>query len=216
MTALEMVNAVLRRLRLSSVSDFTGEHTLLMVDFINETKSEVERALGWVDQRESALVTTVAGTPSYQLLDLRQNMLIYQVYNDTKDYELTQKSVEELNKLFLGQSAGYQAEPLYWGINGRSSGEVTIDLWPTPNSADSIVFYIKSNPQAPITSTTDEFLAPADVILLGAIAKALADRGDASDAEIARADSRYQLALADAVAAEAQNLGKEDYNLEPV
>ena len=99
MTYLQIMNAVMRRLREDEVSTYSGtEYSKLIGDFINETKREVEDAWNWTALRTSITVSTVSGTKDYTLTGAGDRSRILQVINDTEDTEMQIASYSWMNK----------------------------------------------------------------------------------------------------------------------
>jgi len=72
MTALQLVNSVLRRLRESEVTDFTESYSKLILDFINETKREVEDSWDWSALRQTISINTNTADRSYPIIGAGQ------------------------------------------------------------------------------------------------------------------------------------------------
>lgn len=208
MTYLEAVNSVLRRLRQSQVTSLaSSDYSLMIGELINETKREVEDAWMWQTLRTSLQIDTIAGTISYALAGAGNRFKILNVYDQTNggylrrgtDIEVT----EELRK-------GIQGIPNKFDLNGLdANGDMYIDLSPEPDAAYRI--YVDAYiPQADLSADDTQILAPYWPIVLGAYAKAVAERGEDQGRTSGEAFGSYNAALADAIAIDASQSSGED------
>ena len=79
-TALSSVNKVLTRLRESAVTSSTFPSNIyaqLILQFLNETKQEVENAWDWTILRQTISITTVIGTNTYSITGAGQRFRFY-------------------------------------------------------------------------------------------------------------------------------------------
>lgn len=87
MTYLELVNAVLRRLRETEVSTVSeNAYSALIGDFINDSKSRIENAWDWSALRTTLSVATSTGVFNYALTGSQNNIKILDVINDTSNF----------------------------------------------------------------------------------------------------------------------------------
>lgn len=207
MTYLQLINSVLRRLREDEVATVSqSNYAKLIGDFVNETKREVEDAWNWVQLRDTIQVTTVASTFRYTLTDAGNRYRILQVLNDTEDMELRVAPYKWMNAQLTGTPQ--ESAPLYFDINGSSSGDPNTDMYPVPDKAYTIN-YNMIIPQADFTADADELTVPSWPVILGAYAKALSERGEDGGTQFAEAASMYQMALSDAIAIDTQKVPHE-------
>jgi hypothetical protein len=201
MTLLEMVNKVLIRLREDTVSSVIDTpYSQLIVELINTTKREVEDAWNWAALSYTQTVTTSNGTPTYSVTGMIPRSKIIDVANDTTNTYLTYKPSAWFSKQYLTNSSTYQ-EPKFYTLNGLDSSEnYQLDVFPIPDGVYSILVNFWK-PQPDLVNDTDEILVPARIIIEGAVAKAISERGD--DGGYTEQENRYLLTLGDYIAIEA-------------
>ena len=208
MTYLQLINAVLRRLREDEVSSYDqSNYSKLIGDFVNEAKREVEDAWNWVQLRSTTQVTTVSGTFRYNLTGVSNRYRVLQVVNDTQDYEMQLAPYKWMNLQFTTGNT-QNASPSYYDINGNSSGDPNVDLYPIPDAAYIINFNMIV-PQSDFSADDTELVVPSWPVILGAYAKALSERGEDAGTQFAEAANMYQTALSDAIAIDAQKVPHE-------
>ena len=207
MTYLQLINSVLRRLREDEVATVSqSNYAKLIGDFVNETKREVEDAWNWVQLRDTIQVTTVASTFRYTLTDAGNRYRILQVLNDTEDMELRVAPYKWMNSQLTGTPQ--EAAPLYFDINGASSGDPNTDMYPVPDKVYTIN-YNMIIPQDDFTLDSDELTVPSWPVILGTYAKALSERGEDGGSAFAETARMYNLALSDAIAIDSQKVPHE-------
>lgn len=215
MTYLQLVNKVLVRLRENEVSSVSQDtYSKLIGELVNQTKREVEDAWNWVLLRSTIQVTTNSTTFRYTLTGagnrfrlLRDSMGRPSVFNDTDDVSLYQVSARKMTELHNGAESTNSA-PLYFDFNGATSGDPNVDFWPIPDGVYNINFDLII-PQDDLDTDSDILTLPEYPIILGAYAKALAERGEDGGFMYAEAENNYQRALSDAVALDSRNLPHE-------
>jgi len=198
MTYLEMVNAVLRRLREDEVSTMTSNtYSKLVKDFVVEAVQEVESARNWNALRTTISVATSAGTYTYALTDVPAEFAIQVIHVDSEDYDL----IKSPNSAWLTHqylSNTDQDKPRYYDINGvDSNGDPQLDVWPVPDGAYTLYVALKHRTtDSPTDSTL--IVLPTRPILLRAFMFALEERGDSGGDSLLLLEQRYRDALATA------------------
>ena len=79
-TALSSVNKVLTRLRENAVTSSTfpsNTYAQLILQFLNETKQEIENAWDWTILRQSIAITTAIGVNTYSITGAGQRFRFY-------------------------------------------------------------------------------------------------------------------------------------------
>lgn len=209
MNYLNLVNAVLKRLRedeVSSVNDST--YSKLIGSYVNDSKQEVENAYSWNALTSTIVATTVPNVFNYALTGSGHRFEVLDVWNDYDKVFIDNTPVSKMTQLLL-TSSPQKGSPTLYAFNGQSSnGDVQVDLYPIPNAAYNIYFNVVA-PQADLVANTDEMLVPSQPVVLGAYARALAERGE--DAGIGSGDaySLYLKVLADTIALESQRYIEE-------
>lgn len=207
MTYIQLINKVLIRLREDEVNDLSQPYTKLIGEFINESKREVEDAWGWVQLRTSVQLNTVAGTARYTLTGSGDRSKIMYVINDTDDFEMRLANSKWMTLQFTTANT-QQASPIYYDINGQTGGDSNVDLFPIPDASYLINFNMVI-PQGELTAISEELTVPDYPVLLGAYAKAIAERGEDSGLSYRDALVNAEKALSDAIAMDAINTPSE-------
>lgn len=209
MTYLQIVNAVLRRLREDTVTSITqSDYAVLIGDFVNEAKREVEDSWNWIQLRQTIQVTTAATIFRYTLTGAGNRFRLLQVINDTEDSELQKAPYGHMNRLFTASGSTQTGSPDLYDINGNTSGDPNVDLWPIPNAVETINFNMVI-PQDDLSSDSEVLTVPSWPVILGAYMKALSERGEDSGRTYAEVMNDYHRALSDSIAIDAGNVPEE-------
>ena len=207
MTYLELVNAVMRRLRESEVSTIQGagnsnSYARLIGDFVNEAKSQVESAWDWSALRTTLTLTTTSGVFNYELNNTRNNFKVLDVWNDSNNIEMLYRDASWFNKNFLTASAP-TGTPMYYNFNGVSAdGDTQVDLYPIPDATYALRFNITQR-NLPLSEDADNTVLPTRPIILLATAMAIEERGEDGGQQSINAYAAAQSALADEIAMDA-------------
>ena len=205
---LQLINAVLRRLREDEVTSVSeNSYSKLVGEFINETKREAEDAWNWIQLRTTIQVTCVASTFSYTLTGAGNRFRILQVINNTEDREMQRAPYKWMNSQFTNNSP-QEGSPAFWDFNGGSNGDPDVNLYPIPNVTDVIDFNMVL-PQTDLDNDADTLYIPSMPVILGAYAKAVSERGEDGSTQYAEAVNKYDKALSDAIAIDAMNVNDE-------
>ena len=209
MNYIQLVNAVLRRLReteVSSVSD--NAYSKLIGDFVNDAKRNVEDAYNWNSLSDTLTAVTADGIFNYVLVGSGQRFRVIDVLNDTSDIEVLGASTRWMNQQFL-LNPTQQGTPSYYNFNGvDSNGDTQVDLFPIPNGVYNIRFNVIL-PQPLLSADADTLLVPYEPVIFLAYAKALAERGEDGGLPSSEAYGLYKTSLADAIALESGRYGEE-------
>jgi len=185
MTYRELINQVLIRLREDTItSDWSGAindsttvsaYQKVIGALINDSKKSIEGYHDWLNLRETVNVSTVAGTKNYNLSS-GQEIKVVDVINNTTGIHLSQVSRQYINTVkYPTDDTG---EPLYYAFNGTdTSNNLKIDLSPVPTSVQTLSFDIVK-PQDDLTLAATVLKIPAKPVILGAWARAIAERGE--------------------------------------
>lgn len=204
MTYLELVNSVLIRLREREVTAVTDNaYSKLIGQFVNDAKRQVEDAWNWNALRTTLTATTQQGIYSYELNTANNRFRILDVINDTSNWFMEHRSSAYLNDVFLNIDNQSQSAPRYYGINGSSSdGDAYMDIYPIPDGVYDVRINIVK-PQSNLTADATQVLAPSEPIILGAFARAVAERGEDGGLSSAEATALASSSLSDHIAIEA-------------
>ena len=199
---LQLTNSVLSRLRESeatSVSD--NDYVKLVARWVNDSKRQVEDAYNWNSLSETLSATTTADIFNYVLEGSGQRFRLIDVLNDTSNTFVDNASTRWMDKQFLLTTA-QKGSPKYYNFNGTDvNGDTQVDLYPIPNGAYNIRFNI-IKPQVELVANSDVLLVPHEPVILGAYARAIAERGEDGGVQSNEAYALYSQSLADAISLE--------------
>ena len=203
MTYLELVNAVLRRLREKEVGTVTQTaYSKLIGDFINEAKADVENAWDWSSLRTTLALNTTSGVFNYELNGTQNNFEILDVWNDTSNVEMTPKTAHWFNAEFL--TAEPQAgQPMFYNFNGVSAdGDAQVDIYPVPDGVYSLLFNVSMRNRV-LTDDNDVIYVPHRPVVLLALAMAIEERGEDGGQQSVNAYGMASSAMSDEIAYDA-------------
>jgi hypothetical protein len=185
MTYRELINQVLIRLREDTISaDWSGNindsgtvsaYHKVIGSLINDSKRGVEERHDWLNLRETISFNTVVGTKNYNL-NSGQEFKVIDAMNNTTGHHLNQVSKVYINTVkYPTDDSG---QPLYYGFNGSdSSNNLKIDLSPVPSEVQTLSFDICKY-QDNLETAASVLKIPAQPVILGAWARAIAERGE--------------------------------------
>lgn len=202
-TWLQLTNAVLKRLRKPTVANTSNNtYTQLIASFVNLAKDEVEEAHEWRDLRDTYTLTAVPGTTLYTFTGAGPQAKILDMWNTTKAWEMRASNYREMNQRFFGVTTVQSGSPTDWLAAGlNASNDIQVDIWPSPSATNTI----KANlyvPQKTLTNDATVVYAPNWVIIEGAVAFALLERGGQDDPTAQVHAQLFRDRLASAVALE--------------
>ena len=185
MTFREAINEVLIRLREDTIalnwsddindSSDVSAYQKVIGSLVNDTKRSIESYHDWLVLRETADIATVASTKNYSLSS-GQDFKILDVVNSSTGTQLIQVSKAYLNSIKYPTDP--TGEPLYYGFNGAdASNNLKVDLSPIPTEVQSILFDIVKY-QDVLTEAATVIKIPTKPLILGAWARAVAERGE--------------------------------------
>jgi hypothetical protein len=202
MNYIQLVNDVLIRLRepeASSVSD--NAYVKLIARFVNDSKRVVEDSYNWNALSDTLSATTTADVFNYVLVGSGQRFRIIDVINDTQNTFVEVASTKWMDQQFL-MTTPQKGSPAYYNFNGtNSNGDTQVDLYPIPNGAYNLRFNI-IKPQVPLAVNADILLVPEEPVILGALARAQAERGEDGGVQAGETYQLMKQSLADAIALE--------------
>lgn len=207
MTYIQLINKVLVRLREDEVDDLSQPYTKLIGEFINESKREVEDAWKWVQLRTTIQVPATAGDSRYTLTGSGDRSKILYVINDTDDFEMRLANSKWMTKQFTTANT-QQASPIYYDLNGQTGGDSNVDIFPIPDASYNLNFNMVI-PQDDLATISEELTVPDYPVILGAYAKAIAERGEDSGLSYRDALVNADKALSDAISIDAMNVPSE-------
>jgi len=204
MTYLELINGVLRRMREDTVSSPTqSTYSTMIGDLVNDAKTIVEQAWDWSALRGSIDVTTADSTTNYSLTGSGSRFKVMGVYNTTSLARLTHQTTRWMDKQQQINSTTPSTAPSYYTFRDvDSSGDLTVDLYPTPDG----VYTIKFNgviPQADLSDGADILSVPSQPVLHLALAMATRERGETGGQSAQEQFALAQQFLNDAISLDA-------------
>jgi hypothetical protein len=213
-TRLQIINAVLPRLRESTVATSSSTtYAALIASVLNVVKTQIEQAWQWRDLRDTYTITVLPGTTSYALTGSGQFAQIIDIWNRTTNQELDRGTTRGFNEKFFGVTTVQTGDVTEYNPAGLdASYDVQIDTWPNVTATNTL----KANlyvPQADPATDATVILVPNQVLIEGIVAYMLAERGDDNGVSVQTQQAMYTDMLAGAVAAEiGQDSSEADWN----
>ena len=212
MTYRELINQVLIRLREDTIaSDWSGaindsstvnDYQKVIGALINDAKRSIESYHDWLVLRETVNVSTVASTKNYNLSS-GQEFKVLDVVNNSTGNQLSQTTQQYLNSIKYPTDP--TGEPDYYSFNGAdSSNNLKVDLSPIPTEAQTISFDIVKY-QDDLTEAATTLKIPAQPIIMGAWARAIAERGEDGGTQSSAAAAEAMSVLNQAVMRDSGN-----------
>jgi hypothetical protein len=204
MTYLELVNAVLIRLREPTVDTVAlSSYSSLIGKFVNDAKRQVEDAYDWNVLGQEKTVTTVADTYIYSLTGVGQKFRVSSdPLNTTSNVVMQNISVADMRQKqnFTPIVTNIPAQYCFEGVDGN--GDAQVQLYGRPDGVYTIKFFV-TIPQATLTSDSTSILVPDVLVEQNAYARALVERGEDGGLNSSEAYNLYRSMLADYIALEA-------------
>ena len=203
-TYLQLVNEVLVRMRepvVTSVSE--NQVSSLVGKFVNDTKRYIADSYDWDAFNTSINVTTTAnnGGP-YSIVGSGLRFKVNNVINTTAYGELEPLTRNELDLYMYGAANTQKAAPGNYVLTGVDvNGDTQVSFWPVPDNGYVMRFSLLV-PEADLVADSDTTKLAKEPIVLGALARALIERGE--DGGIASSDSYalFKQCLGDIIALE--------------
>jgi hypothetical protein len=201
-TYIQLVNEVLIRLREREVTSINDTaYSKLIGKFVNDAKRQAEDAYNWNALSTTLTADTTPGIFNYVLEGSGQRFRMIDVINDSSDYFLQNLATPEMDRLFLTTSTD-RGEPRYYNFNGTNvNGDTQVDIYPIPDTVYNLRFNI-TRPQPPLNANSDVLLIPHEPVVFGAVARAMAERGEDGGMDSNAMYALYQQSLGDAIALE--------------
>lgn len=209
MTYLQLVNAVLKRLRENSVTSVTQKTYSTMVgEFVNDAKRIVEGAWDWTHNRASVTIPTVDGTAEYTLTGKGPDCKIISVYETTigrRMVEMHPSRYRDLDK----RGVIPDGEPTKWSWSELdASDDAQLNIYPTPDAVYSVDALVWSY-QADLSADTDVIQIPSLPVVLLATAMLAEEKGETGGQTSKRYFEMADKIMDDAIARDAAKMGTE-------
>ena len=199
---LQLTNSVLRRLReaeVTSVND--NDYTKLIATYVNDAKRQVEDAYNWNSLSDTLSATTSSDIFSYVLTGSGQRFRLIDIINDSSNMIMQNRTTRWMDQAFLVNDPP-RGTPMYYNFNGTDvNGDTLVDLYPIPDGAYNIRFNI-IKPQVELVADADVLYVPHEPVIMGAYARAIAERGEDAGIQGNEAYALYLTSLGDAIALE--------------
>ena len=203
-TYLSLVNDVLVRLREPTVST-VAENTLstLVGKFVNDAKRECADAYDWDAFTTSVTITTTASQyTGYSLTGAGTRFRVINVLDITDYGSLLPSTVNEIEKRVFSSASPQNADPSEYAFKGvDSNGDSQVMLWPIPVKTSSLRFSLVV-PETDMSADSDTTKLAKEPIVLGALARALVERGEDSGLSSSECFALAKKSLADVIAIE--------------
>jgi hypothetical protein len=213
MNYLELVNAVLVKLREDEVSSYNQDtYSALIASFINEAKEEVENAWNWSMLRTAVTMATTASQSYVEVLrtSLGPRDTIISMRDATNLSCLGKIGAEAYYDYLYGATTPVESKPNYWILTKASDPSYTrFSIYPTPDDAYNLYAIIIQR-QAELSNDATELLVPSRPVILGAYYKAIKERGEDMGDASQQAAADYKMSLGDAISMDAANQHEEE------
>jgi hypothetical protein len=203
-TYLSLVNDVLVRMRepqVTSVSENTV--SILVGKYVNDAKRQVADAYDWDAFNTAITVTTVVGqSTGYVLTGAGVRFKTMDVINTSRYYQLTPITHTQYDSFYYTISSPITTMPMNYTY-GRvdTNGDMKVNFWPVPDAVYNIRFSLVV-PENDFTSDSDVTYLAKEPIVLGALARALVERGEDGGQNSSEAYAMYKNCLADLISLE--------------
>jgi hypothetical protein len=178
MTYLQLVNAVLRKLREEEVTTVDeSDYSKLVGDFVNDAKRLVEDTWDWTGLRHTYTITTTIDDPLYSLSGFNTRSKILYVHNETKNLTIAQEALQRIRQLNL-ESQGASGPVVYYAVDGLDiNGDAQIRFFRTPAEVETFSVYTVKR-TGDLTTDSETTLVPDSPIIQWAYSYALRERGE--------------------------------------
>lgn len=210
MTYLNLVNAVLRKLRENEVTVVQeNDYSKLIGDFVNDALNSVEAAWDWSSLRTVIDITVFDGQKTYPLTDFGIRGELMSLYNVSEKQELTQKTKSYIKDKHYKDPNNSTGKPRNFCFDGTDTNNDTqVTLYPTPDATYQIEANVVLRNQQ-LSEDSDTTKLPTQPIVQLAFAYALRERGETGGQGAMEQIVIAQTDLSNAIALDAGNNGGE-------
>jgi len=203
MTYLQLVNAVLGRLREDLVTTVQGSDDVvveLVRSYINDAKRMVESSYNWSALASEWDFNTVVGVAAVDSTAPVGSVL--DVVFDSNGNELQPLAKNEMRKRQLRGEENNS--PRYYAVSGTVNGNYQLQVWPKPSKVGTYYVYGYGH-SADLEEDTDVLLVPSEPVIYFALANAARERGEVGAQGMPEMLGTAKGYLTDAIAREASN-----------
>jgi hypothetical protein len=171
--------------------------------FVNDAKRECADAYDWDAFNTAVTVPTVADQyVGYSITGAGVRCKIMNVINTSRYYTLEPQDHTYLDVQAYSTANPQKTTPFYYIFGGvDSNGDAQVKFWPIPDAAYNIRFSLIV-PENDMTSDSDTTKLPKEPIVLGALARALVERGEDSGLTSSECYALAKKTLGDLIAIE--------------
>lgn len=206
MTYLEIVNAVLRKLREDEVTVVQeNDYSKLIGDFVNDALNSVEAAWDWSSLRQVIDLTTFDNQKTYSLTDFGIRGELMSLYNVSEKQEITQRTKAYIKDKHYKDPDNTTGKPRYFAFDGTDvNNDTQVTFYPTPNDTYQLEANVVLRDQR-LVNDADITKLPTQPIIQLAFAYALRERGETGGQGAMEQVVIAQTDLANAIALDAGN-----------
>ena len=200
-TYLEVVNKVLKKLREPEVTTVAeNDYSALIGEFVNDALKDVEDSWEWSALGVAYPVVTSPSTITYTLVGSGTRSRIKSVIDEDNRTPLSLRSIGWLDQVYQSGNVG-TGKPYVYAVSGvDSNGDFEVDIYPIPDGAYNLSFNLH-RPTPELVLDSDVIPLPYDVIVEGAMARAVSERGlDGGNLDV---EARFRTRLGNYIAIEA-------------
>jgi len=208
MTYLQMVNAVMRKLREDEASTINEtDYSRLLGDFVNDAKKYVEDSWDWSVLRDTYTLNTVEGIDTYTLTGLDPRCEILYANNESNFSPVKKDSLQNIKRKTLGTDT--EGSAMTFAVSGTdSNNNLKVRIYPTPDVGEQISFeVVKRTPD--LEDDADTTKLPSSVIVHFAYSYALVERGETGGQSGSEQAIFAKAALTDAITLDARLFSDE-------
>lgn len=210
MTYLQLVNAVLRKLREDEVTTVNeNDYSKLVGDFVNDAVKSVEAAWDWSSLRTDIDISTVNNTKTYPLTNFGIRGELMSLYNVSEKYEIRQRTKAYIKDKHYKDPDNSTGKPRYFAFDGTDiNNDTQVTFYPTPDA----VYQVEANVVLRDTDLADDATTtklPTQPIVQLAFSYALRERGETGGQNAMEQSAIANQDLANAIALDAGNNGGE-------
>lgn len=213
----------------SSVGTLTDEYHILVAEFVNQFKEEIEDAHQWRSLRQVLNATVLAGTGAGTITGANERSrvvteqdarfgrvvpLVFDVTDPANPIPLQDMDLAEL--LYRTEEGDNNAQsPQYFAVDAEEADVLKVRIFPVPGGERTIkLTLIVPQDYLGVNDLDTNIRIPQRPLLQGSIWFALQERGEELGQSSMFTEERYRVALDDAVSRDAAAQG--DYELVPV
>lgn len=208
-------------------SSVTDPLQLMLLEFLNEIKEEIESAHDWRALRQRFAFTLTANTSSASIVGTNERSrvvraksyqsgefvpLVFDVTAPSSPVSLVEMPLNQLQWRIESESPNTTTQPSFFAMD-TSGGMSKLWVYPVPNTPRNLVVYM-TVPQAAIaiSDLDNSILIPEAPLVKGTVWYAREERGEEMGPQGAFTEERYRTALDDRINEDAANQG-ESYDL---